>query len=139
MESNDKACVFCLNSGDNYPGEEIKRLLERELNVIFIVRKLLSLSSAECEGLLEKFGCPSTWLTVCDQCMGTVNEARNIFNRICELEKQLEGKRNEMKRKIVASKREIRIIAEVTKESTLIVRRLVLQHKGNLLSSKLCN
>ncbi|CAL8087809.1 unnamed protein product [Orchesella dallaii] len=102
-------------------------LLATEMKVIFIVRKLLSLSEHQCVEMLETFGNPSSWLKVCKFCVQTVDKAFWVHKTIIRLEKELEALKEAATRRIRASDeyRRKRSRSEIT-EATNNIRRYVL-------------
>lgn len=64
--------------------------LDKELKVIFTLRKLLQLSRAKCEGYLVNYGHPSNWISTCSKCSLVVMEAHFLSNQIQLLERKLD-------------------------------------------------
>ncbi|CAL8093690.1 unnamed protein product [Orchesella dallaii] len=81
------------------------KLLETEMKVIFIVRKLLRFTEHKCEELLQTFGNPSSWLTVCNDCAEMVNEALVVYDKIAHLEMELGALKAEAEKRIGDSNR----------------------------------
>lgn len=107
------ACIFCMHlvnknvktrrHSKNHDDGVKRGLIDNEMNVIFIVRKLLSLPEQLCIELLEKFGNPSSWLVTCSKCSEIVNDARAIHKKLIALEITLDKKRKVVTQKIIDS------------------------------------
>lgn len=153
LETNITTCIFCMHVVNKKlkTRKHLKHvkvdngfsstLLENEVCVMFIVRKLLSIPDLQCTEFLEKFGNPSSWLVTCSKCTETVNDAREIHKKIIVLEKALDTKRNEVRKKIIDSAESRGSRSLKTRRSngkpqdnstTTIIRNTVLSYNGKL-------
>lgn len=78
-----------LFSGNSGISESDKRL-ERNLDVVFLLRNLMKVPSNHLERDLKEFGDnPEDWLSLCDKCTKFTRQARRLHQRIIETEKEL--------------------------------------------------
>ncbi len=80
-------------------------LLSSNLEVIFILRKLLEVPGVHLENHLKECGTdPEDWIRLCDKCTELTRNARKLDAEIKKLEKQLRCVRNEVVDKMISSR-----------------------------------
>jgi hypothetical protein len=80
--------LFCLE-----PSTHDGDLLNRQVSVIYLVNKLLEISTEICSTYLVKYGNPEDWAKLCTECESIVVEGQRLFLEMKKLEvKHLEIK-----------------------------------------------
>lgn len=73
------------------------------LDVVFVLRKMLNVPSLKLQDYLENFGCPDKWVKYCRKCLCLVDKALRIQKEISKLENKLRECQAKMKEEIEAN------------------------------------
>lgn len=84
---SSKDCCPQNKNGDyfNSPNGDNNTDISQQLNVIFLLKKLLQVPTVNLEKYLVKFGSPTNWqVSLCEQCTQLVNQAKDLHLLILE-------------------------------------------------------
>lgn len=75
--------------------------------MIFILRKLLNLPPTLCSDLVQNYGHPADWVSLCSTCDDLVTRGTRLFDQINKLAREFDSVREKVRR-VVNVKQEIR-------------------------------
>ncbi|XP_035716692.1 uncharacterized protein LOC110860932 isoform X2 [Folsomia candida] len=98
LNNTTDSCLLCHTAGTN-PTTPTPNL-DLNARVIFLLQKLLHVSPTVCDDLLQNYGHPADWISLCFKCNDIVVKGCKLFDQITKLEEELDSIREQVKSKV---------------------------------------
>lgn len=145
MENNWTRCLVCSQPSSQEwnpekgsdDGTDICDQLVAQLNIHFVIRKLLQLPELACEQLISSHGNPSEWGTCyCPECTTLIDEAKQVSQQISTLFTKFQNLQQKLQDKVLDSYQENREEDRFSKPNVRMeVRKICVERNTGFLGN----
>jgi len=115
-------CFLCLSSGLSQKLEDSEEYIDKQIDVIFLLRYCLKIPSYHCEVFLRQNGNPSTWFNLCGNCESMIQGARCNYSNAQKLLIDLKNGVKLIETKLVASFNEYDDVSDDRLQTPLAIK-----------------